>query len=499
MIRGSVSTGLGTIPQIHASSRVYEKPESFSSFKMTVDSTQDPTESGDITDVRPHPHASVLAPISSEPEPSDTTGSEETLRIEQQPAAEPSIHTRSTTDDADVRSRTQRPALSTRDSRSTIVLEGWVDDEYCSENPWYGQARKKPVFSLARPLPHTLRRAARLSKGDIENQEEAVNGSRADLVSTHSRVAPEGLSRNVSNSTEQRMTAAGVTHSGKRNDGGQPVFTYLPGEIACGDDKYSTIERCELGTTDHGPHYGIDSEPLGKRDNNSVESRKDPDELRNWWARIRARHPEPLAEFLAVSSSLLIAHCSTHLLIGRLMCPVDRRSHLPGPVCHPIRQPHRRTRGPVRDVRDHLLGMGLCVDVRHLPRRRHFGSAYEPRDIDQSIHLPRLPVALVPHIRRAAISSGHHGGWPCVGRVQGHDSIRGSHPREDIPMFLFNPAGTGLSRQRVPQPVRRGCRHGHHRLCLGRRSEQSSGGWDACICKSLQASDPLCFTPLMLP
>ena len=284
---------------------------------MTAESSTQNPESSDITDVRPHPHASTLSPIASEPGSSDAAGSEETLHVEQQPAAEPSIHARSSTatDDADARSRTtQRPTLPTRDSRSTIVLEGWVDDEYCNENPWYGQARKKPVFSLARPLPHTTRRAVRTSRGDIENQEGSVNDSRADLVST------QGLSRNVSNTTEQRMTTSGAAHSTRQNDAGQPVFTYLPGAIVRGDNKYDTINRCELKDTNHDPRYGIDSEPLGKRDNDEVEEgRKDPDELRNWWARIRARHPEPLAEFLAVSSPNLLFYFTLSFYYMRLV------------------------------------------------------------------------------------------------------------------------------------------------------------------------------------
>lgn len=48
------------------------------------------------------------------------------------------------------------------------------------------------------------------------------------------------------------------------------------------------------------PSYKIDGEPLGQQERSEVEEgERDPDELRNWWARLRAKHPEPLAEFLA--------------------------------------------------------------------------------------------------------------------------------------------------------------------------------------------------------
>ncbi|KAI0849621.1 hypothetical protein F5Y00DRAFT_261406 [Daldinia vernicosa] len=54
-------------------------------------------------------------------------------------------------------------------------------------------------------------------------------------------------------------------------------------------------------------NYGIDSEPLGQREHGDVEEGdRDPDEFRNWWARIRAKHPEPLAEFLATGIAVFM-------------------------------------------------------------------------------------------------------------------------------------------------------------------------------------------------
>jgi len=47
--------------------------------------------------------------------------------------------------------------------------------------------------------------------------------------------------------------------------------------------------------------FALDAEPIGHREREEVEEGfRDPDELRNWWASFRARHPELLAEFLAV-------------------------------------------------------------------------------------------------------------------------------------------------------------------------------------------------------
>lgn len=53
--------------------------------------------------------------------------------------------------------------------------------------------------------------------------------------------------------------------------------------------------------------WAIDAEPVGQNEKDEAETGEvDPDELRNWWARIRAKHPEPLAEYLCVSKGAVI-------------------------------------------------------------------------------------------------------------------------------------------------------------------------------------------------
>ena len=274
---------------------------------MTANSSsQSETNNDDITENPRSTHANELIPIETTPETNESGSSEETLRVLPQSPALTPAHLRPETGETDIRPRPQRPFLHSNDSRSTIVLEGWVDGEYCSENPWYGQSKKKPVFSLARPLPHTLRRTTRSDKGDIENQGDAVGAGREDFRGVPLRFVPERLSRNPNNHSEQRMTTAGAAHNAKRNDGRQPVFAYLPREGSCPDDKHDTVDGQGMKERSHEPQYGIDSEPLGRREDSEVEDgEKNPDELRNWWARIRARHPEPLAEFLAVSDLFL--------------------------------------------------------------------------------------------------------------------------------------------------------------------------------------------------
>lgn len=58
-----------------------------------------------------------------------------------------------------------------------------IDNEYFALNPWYNRQKDKPVFGLASPLPHTLRKGMWWGKGDLrkslykvdeENDEDGV-------------------------------------------------------------------------------------------------------------------------------------------------------------------------------------------------------------------------------------------------------------------------------------------------------------------------------------
>ncbi|RYO94678.1 hypothetical protein DL766_007972 [Monosporascus sp. MC13-8B] len=135
-----------------------------------------------------------------------------------------------------------------------VVLEGWVDDDDYAENPWYGQAKKKPVFGLGRPLPRISRRAKKPQKVEVESPEDLAEAGQAGLEPVESRGTRKQRTKSSAKSGKYRMTNAGAAHNRKRNDGGQPVFDY--------------------------PKFGIDSEPLGKReDDKAEEGEQDPNEL----------------------------------------------------------------------------------------------------------------------------------------------------------------------------------------------------------------------------
>lgn len=271
------------------------------------DHVQHQDDSGDIADMQPISPHWTTSTASDESQPSESQpsdSSEATLRDEQSKPNRPSSHMSRVTNGTSIHTRETNQRLSADEVPYPIILEGWVDNEYRSENPWYGQTRRKPVFSLGKPLPHTSRRAARSERGDIESQEDD-SIYQVDLRSLNSRNIREQQTANPDRADGRRRKPAGVSHGGRRNDAGQPVFDYVPFDIGGHknvDEGGEDTGRVEAESTPNKPSYAIDSEPIGKRECDEVEmGEKDPDELRNWWARVRAKHAEPLAEFLAVS------------------------------------------------------------------------------------------------------------------------------------------------------------------------------------------------------
>jgi aquaglyceroporin related protein, other eukaryote len=169
-----------------------------------------------------------------------------------------------------------------------------MHENYIEENPWHNKAKEKPIFSLGAPLPHQVRGPgkSKLRKGDTSRENLAEQGELGRVESA--AVRAQSLTRD-DQEKRSRRTAAGVSHGGKTNDAGQPVFDYIPSR---------TAEPTAPGP-DTEPDFKIDSEPLGRRQRSEMDpDGKNHDHYRNRWTKIRARYPEPLAEFLAVSFSL---------------------------------------------------------------------------------------------------------------------------------------------------------------------------------------------------
>ncbi|KAK9781172.1 hypothetical protein SCAR479_04993 [Seiridium cardinale] len=171
---------------------------------------------------------------------------------------------------------------------------GWIDEEYIDQNPWHFQAKNKPVFSLGGPLPRVVR-GPRKQKHKKDPDELAERGE-LEADKSEAELVRSRASRDTGN--EATHTASGTAHNDKRNGAGQPVFDYVPGDAGA---------RNHPDTDTTSPEFKIDGEPLGKReDDRMMDEDRDPNEFRNWWARIRAKHPEPLAEFLATGVAIFL-------------------------------------------------------------------------------------------------------------------------------------------------------------------------------------------------
>lgn len=170
----------------------------------------------------------------------------------------------------------------------------WVDENYYTLNPWFDRGDKDPVFSLGRPLPRKVRWVKKPATKDTNKSKLEM----AELGEVRSKEQSINTGDGNQDSQGQRRTAGGVSHGDKINDAGQPVFDYQPSNE---DRKENLRQPNNSRSHEDGPDFGIDSEPLGKQEHqDSEEEDVDPNEYRNWWARFRAKNPEPLAEFLAV-------------------------------------------------------------------------------------------------------------------------------------------------------------------------------------------------------
>ncbi|KAI1865348.1 uncharacterized protein JN550_008396 [Neoarthrinium moseri] len=212
----------------------------------------------------------------------------------------------------------------------------WIDDAYLRENPWYQQNKAKPIFSLARPLPHLARGPTKAKVP--RNQSQVDLAERGELETPKAGSQP--VQRQATNSSVRNQnrlpehTPAGTAHQHKKNDAGQPVFDYMP-NVEGNDGKGGNDEKADNDDNDEEtvagspqssdtPEFKIDGKPLGQREHDDVENGlKDPDELRNWWARVRAKHPEPLAEFLATGVAIFMG------LAGSLSVYLSQAQPLP--------------------------------------------------------------------------------------------------------------------------------------------------------------------------
>lgn len=124
------------------------------------------------------------------------------------------------------------------------------------------------MFSLGEPLPHTVRRP-KPSKNDDEDVEQGLRKR-----PTKETAADSDDTLQESRQKQQDDQAEGT----------------------------ETAKKFQIDADNHG----------GQREKDAVEDgRADPNSMRNWWARFRARYPELLAESLCTAMSVFLGVAGT--------------------------------------------------------------------------------------------------------------------------------------------------------------------------------------------
>ncbi|KAI1205390.1 aquaporin-like protein [Annulohypoxylon truncatum] len=128
----------------------------------------------------------------------------------------------------------------------------WVDPDYYKYYPEYGQPRKKPIWSVTEGFPRIVYRRKKQADGSTKLVAKPAD-ELAELG--QAQVDPSVVSEEC---ISPQKTAAEAAHIDESND--------------------DEVEQEE----------------------------KDPKKLQNWWARVRAKHPEPTAEFLATMTAIFV-------------------------------------------------------------------------------------------------------------------------------------------------------------------------------------------------
>ncbi|KAI0178904.1 aquaporin-like protein [Hypoxylon sp. FL1284] len=199
-----------------------------------------------------------------------------------------------------------------------VERQGWVDDAYYDQNPWYGQPKDKPVYSLGRPLPHTNRFHGGKKKETGDQQDGDVEKGQGGMQSKPSRKGKHVQIADDTDNPQQQMLGRESSdgQNANRNNSGQPTYDHAPWDVDFRVPDLNT-QNTQNSTEkapgyEEGSKYKVDGEPVGQReDDEAEEGGKDPNDLRNWWARLRAKYPEPLAEFAATGMSVFLGICAT--------------------------------------------------------------------------------------------------------------------------------------------------------------------------------------------
>lgn len=134
------------------------------------------------------------------------------------------------------------------------------------------------MFSLGEPLPHTVRRS-KPSKNEDDDVEQGLRKKPTKEMAADSDDTLQETRPQTSSKTRQQQQQQGDQAEGTE-----------------------TAKKFQIDADNHG----------GQRENDAVEDgRADPNTMRNWWARFRAKYPELLAECLCTAMSVFLGVAGT--------------------------------------------------------------------------------------------------------------------------------------------------------------------------------------------
>ncbi|KAJ4424885.1 hypothetical protein N0V82_000388 [Gnomoniopsis sp. IMI 355080] len=157
------------------------------------------------------------------------------------------------------------------------------------------RAKDRPVFSLGEPLPHQVRKVQRVATGSKQHAE--------DDVEQGLRKRPQKDQRDETSPDSDESADTGETLQGS-NTRRQSTSSWKTQKTHRGSQDQGT---------DAAQQFRVDGDQVGGAPNTAAveEGRADPNMMRNKWARIRAKYPEPLAEFLCTTMSVFLGITGT--------------------------------------------------------------------------------------------------------------------------------------------------------------------------------------------
>lgn len=174
---------------------------------------------------------------------------------------------------------------------------GWVDNDYYEQNPWYNSGREKPVFSLGQPLPRKVRQRRPQPKVGQAQQAQPQTNQEPDVE--------QGLGHDVPPSLISPTTPA-PPESRRPEGGNEPDAPPYSANPPLDSTPWQNDPDQQEGT-EQARKFQVDADVIGQREKTEVnDGANTPNEMRNQWARFRAKHPEPLAEFLCCGMSVFL-------------------------------------------------------------------------------------------------------------------------------------------------------------------------------------------------